>query len=68
MDLGYWIDFIIVFALGVILVQISHGKILDTTRLKLNFSPTFLKVIRYLGLFIVVYSCYGVIVEYAMTS
>ena len=68
MDLGYWIDFIIVFALGVLLVQISHGKLLDTAKLNLNFSPSFLKVIRYMGLFIIVYSCYGVIIDYAIAS
>ena len=66
MDLGYWINFIFVFALGVILVQISHGKLLNTAKLNLNFSPGFLKIIRYLGLFIVVYSCYGVIIDYAI--
>ena len=68
MDLGYWIDFIIVFALGVLLVQISHGRFLDTAKLNLNFSPSFLKVIRYMGLFIIVYSCYGVIIDYAISS
>jgi len=68
MGLGYWIDFIIVFALGVILVQISHGKFLDTTTLNLNFSPIFLKIIRYMGLLIIVYSCYGVIIDYAIAS
>ena len=68
MDLGYWIDFIIVFALGVLLVQISHGKLLDTAKLNLNFSPSFLKVIRYMGLFIIVYSCYGVIIDYVIAS
>jgi len=68
MDLGYWINFIIVFALGVILVQISHGKILDIVKLNLNFSPSFLKIIRYLGLFIIVYSCYGVIIDYVINS
>ncbi len=67
MGLGYWINFIIVFALGVILVQISHGKFLDSAKFNLNFSPSFLKTIRYIGLFIVVYSCYGVIIDYAMT-
>ena len=68
MGLGYWIDFIIVFALGVILVQISHGKFLDTLKLNLNFSPSFLKIIRYMGLLIIVYSCYGVIIDYAIAS
>ena len=68
MDLGYWINFIIVFALGVILVQISHGKILDTAKLNLNLSSSFLKIIRYMGLFIIVYSCYGVIIDYAITT
>jgi hypothetical protein len=68
MDLGYWVDFIIVFALGFILVQISHGKFLDTAKLNLNLSPSFLKVIRYMGLFIIVYNCYGVIIDYAITS
>ena len=64
MDLGYWINFIIVFALGVILVQISHGKILERDKLKLNFSAGFLKTIRYIGLFIIIYSCYGVIIDF----
>ena len=68
MDLGYWINFIIAFALGIILVQISHGKIIDTAKLNLNFSSSFLKIIRYMGLFIIVYSCYGVIIDYAITS
>ena len=68
MDVGYWIDFIIVFALGVILVQISHGKFLDVAKLNLNFSPSFFKIIRYMGLFIIVYSCYGVIIDYAISS
>jgi len=68
MSLGYWIDFIIVFALGVILVQISHGKFLDTAKLNLNLSPSFLKIIRYMGLFIIVYSCYGVIIDYAISE
>jgi len=67
MDLRYWIDFIIVFALGVILVQISHGKFLDSAKINLNFSPSFLKIIRYMGLFIIVYSGYGVIIDYAFT-
>lgn len=68
MDLGYWIDFAVVFALGVILVQISHGKFLDTTKINLNFSSSFLTIIRYIGLFIIVYSCYGVIIDYAIVS
>ena len=63
MNLGYWINFIIVFALGVILVQVSHGKILDRDKLNLKFSPSFLKIIRYLGLLILIYSCYGVIID-----
>jgi hypothetical protein len=66
MKLDYWIDFIIVFFLGVVLVQISHGKILHAARLGLKFSPGFLKTIRYIGLFIIVYSCYGVIIDYAI--
>jgi hypothetical protein len=65
LDLGYWINFIVVFFLGVLLVQISHGKILDSAKLKLNFSPSFFKIIRYIGLFIIVYSCYGVMIDYA---
>ncbi|PKH87728.1 hypothetical protein [Colwellia sp. Bg11-28] len=67
MDLAYWIDFIVVFALGVMLVQISHGKFLDTAKFNLNLSPSFLKIIRYMGLFIIVYSGYGVIIDYAVT-
>jgi len=68
MYLEYGIDVIIEFVLGVILVQISHGKILDTAKLNLNFSPSFLKIIRYLGLFIIISSGYGVIIDYAITS
>lgn len=68
MDLGYWINFTIVFALGVILVQISHGKFLDVAKPNHSFSPNFLKVIRYIGLFIIVYSCYSVIIDYAISS
>jgi len=68
MSLGYWVDFIIVIALGVILVQISHGKILDTKKLNINLSPTFLKVIRYMGLFIIVYKSYYVMIDYAIAS
>jgi hypothetical protein len=68
MDLRYWIDFIVVFVLGVILVQFSHGKLLDTVKLNLNLSSSFLKIIRYMGLFIIVYSCYGVIIDYAITA
>lgn len=64
MDLGYWAGFIATFALGVILVQISHGKILDTAKLNLKLSPSFLKIIRYMGLFTIVYSCYGVTIDY----
>jgi hypothetical protein len=66
MVLGYWIDFIIVFFLGVILVQISYGKFLNTIKLKLILSHSFLKVIRYVGLFVIIYSCYGVIIDYAI--
>lgn len=65
MGVGYWVNFIISFALGVILLQISHGKILDRAKLKINLSPGFLKIIRYIGLFIIVYSCYGVFINYA---
>ena len=68
MDLGDWINVVIVFVLGVILVQISHGKIIDTAKLNLNFSPIFLKIIRYMGLFIIVYSCYGVIIEFVISG
>jgi len=68
MDLGYWINFIITFALGVILVQISHGKMLASAKLNLNFSASFLKIIRYMGLFIIVYSCYGLIIDYVISS
>ena len=68
MSLGYWVDFIIVIVLGVILVQISHGKILDTKKLNINLSPTFLKVIRYMGLFIIVYKSYYVMIDYAIAS
>lgn len=68
MGLGYWINFIIIFALGVMLVQISHGKILDATKIKIDFSASFLKIIRYMGLFIIVYSCYGVIIDYAVST
>ena len=68
MDLGDWINVVIVFVLGVILVQISHGKIIDTAKFNLNFSPIFLKIIRYMGLFIIVYSCYGVIIEFVISG
>ena len=67
MSLGYWMNFAIVFSLGVVLVQVSHGKILDTVKLNLNFSTSFLKIIRYIGLFIIIYSCYGVIIDYAIS-
>jgi hypothetical protein len=67
MDLGYWVNFIIFLSLGVVLVQISHGKIIDTVKLNLNFSKSFLKVVRYMGLFVLVYSCYGVIIDYVIT-
>ena len=67
MDIGYWINFFIVFGLGVVLVQISHGKFLDTMKLDLNLSPSFLKIIRYMGLFVIIYSCYGVIIDYSIT-
>jgi hypothetical protein len=66
MNFGYWVDFIVVCALGVILVQISHGKIIDAKKLNINLSPGFLKVIRYMGLFIIVYKGYGVIIDYAI--
>jgi hypothetical protein len=65
MDLGYWINFIMIFVLGIMLVQISHGKILVATKLNVKFSTSFLKIIRYLGLFIIIYSGYGVIIDYA---
>lgn len=64
MNLGYWVGFIITVAIGVMLVQISHGKILDTAKLNFKLSPSFLKVIRYMGLFTIVYSCYGVIIDF----
>ena len=51
-----------VFALGVSLVQISDGKMIDMS--KFNFSDGFLKILRYLGLFIIIYSCYGVLIDY----
>ena len=66
MDLQYWIHFSLVFVLGIILVQISHGKILNIAKYNIDFSPGFLKIIRYMGLFIIVYSCYGVIIDYAI--
>jgi len=68
MGLGYWVNFLIVFGLGIALVQISHGKLLNAVRLKLNFSVSFLKVMRYMGLFIIIYSCYGVIIDYVILS
>ncbi len=66
MNLSYWVDFIIVCILGVILVQISHGKILTTKKLNINLSSGFLKVIRYMGLFIIVYKSYSVMIDYAI--
>ncbi|QUM76931.1 hypothetical protein HWV00_12155 [Moritella sp. 24] len=66
MNLEYWINVIFVLSLGVILVQMSHGKMIVTT--KLNFSSNFLKVIRYIGLIVIVYSCYGVIIDYVIAS
>jgi len=66
MDLEYWINVIFVLSLGVILVQMSYGKMIVTT--KLNFSSNFLKVIRYIGLIVIVYSCYGVIIDYVIAS
>jgi len=68
MGLGDWINFVIVFALGVILVQVSHGKMINTAKLNLNFSPAFLKIIRYMGLFIIIYSCYGVIIDFVISD
>lgn len=67
MDLWYWLDSIISFVLGVILVDISHGKLLNMTKLNYNLSASFFKVIRCMGLFVIVYSCYGVIIDYAIT-
>jgi len=66
MDLGYWINFFIVFAIGVTFVQISHGKIIDAAKFNFKLSPSFLKIIRYIGLFIIVYSCYGLLIDYAI--
>jgi len=62
MDIGYWLNFLFVFVLGIALVQISHGKLIDNNRFK--FSTGFLKILRYLGLFIIIYSCYGVLLDY----
>jgi hypothetical protein len=67
MDIGYWIDVFNVFSLGVIIVQVSHGKLLDTMKLNLNFSPSLLKIIIYTGLFVIIYSCYGVDLDYVIT-
>jgi hypothetical protein len=66
MSVGYWTNFAIFFALGIILVLISHGKFLGGV--KLNLSPDFFKFIRYIGLFIIVYNCYSVIIDYAIPS
>ena len=66
MELGYWLNFIGLFSFGVILVQISHGKMLNSANV--NFSLGFLKIIRYMGLFIVIYSCYGLIIDYVIAS
>lgn len=67
MDLGSWVYFIISLVLGGILVQISHGKIPYIAKQNINLSIGFLKTIRYLGLFIIIYSCYGVIINFATT-
>jgi hypothetical protein len=68
MDLEFWVNFIVTFILGVVLVQISHGKMIKPSQLNLELSPTFFKIIRYTGLFIIIYSCYGVIIEYAVSG
>lgn len=62
MDIGYWLNFLFVFVLGFLLVQISHGKLNNINKLK--FSAGFLKILRYLGLFIIIYSCYGALIDY----
>ena len=61
MTLSAWIEFIVVIALGIALVQFSHGKFTVWQPNK-TFSPAFLKIIRYLGLFVIVYSSYGVMI------
>lgn len=66
MSFDYWIHFFIVFALGVLLVRFSHGKLTGIVKFTDNFSPVFLKLLRYIGLFIIIYSCYGVIIDYTL--
>ena len=55
-------------ALGVMLVQLSHGKFTWITSSHFNFSTGFLKIIRYMGLLIIIYNCYGVIIDYIITN
>jgi hypothetical protein len=53
------LDFLVSFVLGLLLIMFSHGKIPGATRLSLKFSSGFLNVIRYIGWFTLLYSCYG---------
>lgn len=56
------------FALGVMLVQLSHKKFTWITSSHFNFSSGFLKIIRYMGLLIIIYNCYGVIITVIITD
>ena len=67
MTLREWFEFVVVIALGIALVQFSHGKFKGLQR-KYAFSLEFLKIIRYMGLFVIVYSSYGVMITFLIAS
>ena len=63
MDMQYWLDFLLSFSLGLVLILFSHGKLPGSAQLHLKVSRSFLVIIKYIGWFSLLYSCYGLWID-----
>ena len=55
MDVSYWIDLVVVFILGSVLILISFGKLIDLTSYGLAKGNTLHKVIGYAGVAVIIF-------------
>jgi|VirMetMinimDraft_7_1064189.scaffolds.fasta_scaffold00796_10 hypothetical protein len=63
MDSIDWLKYLTMALCGVLLVILSVKKITDSYGFKIKLSHSFILIIRYLGLFIMVYSIYCLLID-----
>lgn len=61
MTLGYWVDFIIFLLLGLALISISRGKLIDLTSMGLETGSGPMRWFKYIGIALIMFQMFELI-------